>query len=122
LDAKTLIDGNEIFGQYKGALTEQYVLQQFKSIDDLAAFYWTPEEGIAKIDFLIQISGLVIPIEVKANENLKAKSLRSFRDKYKPKVSVRASMSDYREEPTMTNIPLYAIGQLNEIITELTGN
>lgn len=122
LDAKTLIDGNEIFGQYKGALTEQYVLQQFKSIEDLVAFYWTPEEGIAEIDFLIQISGLVIPIEVKANENLKAKSLRSFRDKYKPKVSVRTSMSDYRVEPTMTNIPLYAIGQLNEIITELTGN
>lgn len=122
LDAKTLIDGNEIFGQYKGALTEQYVLQQFKSIEDLVAFYWTPEEGIAEIDFLIQISGLVIPIEVKANENLKAKSLRSFRDKYKPKVSVRTSMSDYREEPTMTNIPLYAIGQLNEIIKELTGN
>lgn len=121
LDAKSLIEGNEIFGQYKGALTEQYVLQQLKSIEDLAAFYWTPEEGIAEIDFLIQISGLVIPIEVKANENLKAKSLRSFRDKYKPEVSVRTSMSDYREELTMTNIPLYAIGQLNEIVTELTG-
>jgi len=74
LDAKTLIDGNEIFGQYKGALTEQYVLQQFKSIDDIAAYYWTPDEGIAEIDFLIQISGYVIPVEVKAAENLKAKS------------------------------------------------
>jgi len=116
LDAKTLIDGNEIFGQYKGALTEQYVLQQFKSIDDIAAFYWTPDEGIAEIDFLIQISGNVIPVEVKAAENLKAKSLRSFRDKYHPKVSVRTSMSDYRVEPTMTNIPLYALGLINDLI------
>jgi len=116
LDAKTLIDGNEIFGQYKGALTEQYVLQQFKSIDDLSTYYWTPDEGIAEIDFLIQISGNVIPVEVKAAENLKAKSLRSFREKYHPKVSVRTSMSDYREELTMTNIPLYAVGLMNDLI------
>jgi len=116
LDAKTLIDGNEIFGQYKGALTEQYVLQQFKSIDDMATYYWTPNEGIAEIDFLIQISGCVIPVEVKAAENLKAKSLRSFRDKYNPSISVRTSMSDYREELTMTNIPLYAVGLINDLI------
>jgi len=116
LDARTLIDGNEIFGQYKGALTEQYVLQQFKSIDDVATYYWTPDEGIAEIDFLIQISGCVIPVEVKAAENLKAKSLRSFREKYHPRISVRTSMSDYREEPTMTNIPLYAVGLINDLI------
>jgi len=118
LDAKTLIDGNEIFGQYKGALTEQYVLQQFKSIDDVATYYWTPNEGIAEIDFLIQISGCVIPVEVKAAENLKAKSLRSFREKYHPGFSVRTSMSDYREELTMTNIPLYAVGLINDLIME----
>ena len=116
LDAKTLIDGNEIFGQYKGALTEQYVLQQFKSIDDMVTYYWTPNEGIAEIDFLIQISGCVIPVEVKAAENLKAKSLRSFQDKYHPSFSVRTSMSDYREELTMTNIPLYAVGLINDLI------
>lgn len=81
LDSKTLIDGNELFGQYKGALTEQFVLQQLKTIDDIATYYWTPDEGIAEIDFLIQLAGKVIPIEVKASENLKAKSLRSFRDK-----------------------------------------
>lgn len=72
--------------------------------------YWTPDEGIAEIDFLIQISGNVIPVEVKAAENLKTKSLRSFHEKYHPRVSVRTSMSDYREEPTMINMPLYAVG------------
>lgn len=118
LDAQTLIDGNEIFGQYKGALTEQFVLQQLKSIDDLATYYWTPDEGIAEIDFLIQLSGLVIPVEVKAAENLKAKSLRSFREKYNPKVSIRTSMSDYRDEQTMINIPLYSIGLIIELIAK----
>lgn len=117
LDAKTLLDGNEIFSQYKGALTEQYVLQQLKSIDNLSAYYWTPDEGIAEIDFLIQISRHVIPIEVKAEENLKAKSLKSFREKYNPEASIRTSMSDYREEATMTNLPLYAIGLINEWIS-----
>jgi len=118
LDAKTLIEGNEIFGQYKGALTEQYVLQQFKSIDTIATYYWTPDEGIAEIDFLIQLSGYVIPVEVKAAENLKAKSLRSFREKFHPKVSIRTSMSDFRAEPTLLNIPLYAVGLLNDLIGE----
>ncbi len=118
LDAKTLIDGNEIFGQYKGALTEQYVLQQLKSMDEIATYYWTPDEGIAEIDFLIQISGYLIPVEVKAAENLKAKSLRSFRDKYHPKISIRTSMSDYRKELTMTNIPLYSVGLINRLIEE----
>lgn len=117
LDAKTLLDGNEIFSQYKGALTEQYVLQQLKSIDNLSAYYWTPDEGIAEIDFLIQISGHVIPIEVKAEENLKAKSLKSFQEKYNPEASIRTSMSDYREEAAMTNLPLYAIGLINEWIS-----
>ena len=118
LDAKTLIDGNEIFGQYKGALTEQYVLQQLKSMDEIATCYWTPDQGIAEIDFLIQISGHLIPVEVKAAENLKAKSLGSFLDKYHPKISIRTSMSDYRKELTMTNIPLYSVGLINRLIEE----
>ena len=118
LDSKTLIDGNELFGQYRGALTEQYVLQQLKTIDEIATYYWTPDEGIAEIDFLIQLAGKVIPIEVKASENLKAKSLRSFRDKYHSPISIRTSLSDYRAEPTLINIPLYSVGLLNDLIGE----
>lgn len=109
LDAKTLIDGNLIFTQYKGALTEQYVLQQLLSHNDMKIHYWTPLTGIAELDFLIQFRGDVIPIEVKAEENLKAKSLKSFNDKYKPKLSIRTSMSNFREEEALTNLPLYAI-------------
>lgn len=116
LDAKTIIEGNSIFGQYKGALTEQYVLQQLKCSNKIEIYYWSSEQGIAEIDFLIQTKGKVIPIEVKAEENLKAKSLKSFRTKFHPEISLRTSMSDFRIEETLTNIPLYGINSLERII------
>lgn len=115
LDAKTIIEGNTIFGQYKGALTEQYVLQQLKCSTGIETYYWSAEQGIAEIDFLIQTGGKVIPIEVKAQENLKAKSLKSFRDKFHPELSIRTSMSDFRKEETLTNLPLYGISLINSL-------
>ncbi|MPL93337.1 hypothetical protein SDC9_39463 [bioreactor metagenome] len=115
LDAKTIIEGNTIFGQYKGALTEQYVLQQLKCSTGIEIYYWSSEQGIAEIDFLIQTGGKVLPIEVKAQENLKAKSLKSFRDKFHPELSLRTSMSDFREEETLTNLPLYGISLINSL-------
>ena len=115
LDAKTIIEGNTIFGQYKGALTEQYVLQQLKCSTGIEIYYWSSEQGIAEIDFLIQTGGKVIPVEVKAQENLKAKSLKSFRDKFHPELSLRTSMSDFREEETLTNLPLYGISLINSL-------
>ena len=115
LDAKTIIEGNTIFGQYKGALTEQYVLQQLKCSTGIEIYYWSSEQGIAEIDFLIQTGGKVIPIEVKAQENLKAKSLKSFRDKFHPELSLRTSMSDFRDEETLTNLPLYGISLINSL-------
>ena len=94
----------------------QYVLQQIKTIDNVAIYYWPPQAGIAEIDFLLQLSQNVIPVEVKASENLKAKSLRSFRDNYHLSILVRTSMSDYRVDEALMNIPLYAIGLLRELI------
>lgn len=115
LDAKTLIDGNAIFAQYKGALTEQYVLQQLLCNENIKIHYWTPTTGVAEVDFVIQLNDKVIPIEVKAEENLKAKSLKSFNDKYKPELSIRTSMSDFRAEENLTNLPLYAISELAKL-------
>jgi len=112
LDVRTLIEGNVIFEEFKGALTEQYVLQQLTAISDLAIYYWSAERSIAEIDFLIQYSGEVIPIEVKAEENLQAKSLKTFCQKYSPKTAIRTSMSDFRKEDWLTNLPLYAISEL----------
>jgi predicted AAA+ superfamily ATPase len=109
IDIKTLIDGNLIFQEFKGAMTEQYVLQQLKSCENLSVYYWSTEKSAAEIDFMVQHGENVIPIEVKAEENLQAKSLKSFYQHYKPAISIRTSMSDYRKDDWLTNLPLYAV-------------
>ncbi len=116
IDVQTLLAGNVIFEEFKGALTEQYVLQQLKPIPDLAIYYWSAERSTAEIDFLIQSSGKVIPVEVKSEENLQAKSLKTFCQKYTPVIAIRTSMSDFRKEDWMTNLPLYAISTINELV------
>ncbi len=115
IDPATLIEGNRIFTEFKGALTEQYVHQQLNSSDNYVIYYWTSEGATSEIDFLLQYDGLVVPVEVKAEENLQAKSLKSFCQKFNPELAVRTSMSDFRKESRLINIPLYAIGLLKEI-------
>ncbi|MCD4710314.1 MAG: ATP-binding protein [Bacteroidales bacterium] len=115
IDLRTLLEGNAIFQEFKGALTEQYVLQQLLTDPELAIFYWSADRSTAEIDFLVQYSGRVIPVEVKAEENLRAKSLRTFYQKYAPQTAIRTSISDYREESWMTNLPLYAIHVLTQL-------
>ena len=116
LDSKTILEGNDIFEEFKGSLTEQYVLCQIKECTELNAFYWSAEKGIAEIDFIVQIGRNNIPIEVKSSENLQAKSLKSFIDKYHTKTNIRTSMANYRKEEMLTNIPLYCIGNIEKII------
>ncbi len=112
IDVRTLIQGNVIFEEFKGALTEQFVLQQLTTIPDLVIYYWSAERSTAEIDFLVQHSGEVIPIEVKAEENLQAKSLKVFCQKYPTEMAIRTSMSDFRKEDWLTNLPLYAISEI----------
>lgn len=109
IDAKTLLDGNMIFNEFKGALTEQYVLQQLMCNHADLLFYWSSEGSTGEVDFLMQLRGDIIPIEVKAEENLQAKSLRSYVSNFNPSLAVRTSMSDYREEDWLVNVPLYMI-------------
>lgn len=109
LPPKVLLDGNTLFTDYKGALTEQYVLQQLKCIKDLSIYYWSAENSRGEIDFLLQYEAEVIPAEVKAEENLQSKSLRTFIDKHPQLHGVRFSMSNYREQDWITNYPLYAV-------------
>ena len=118
LDVKTLLDGNELFEEFKGALSEQYVLQQLVADKRVSLYYWSAEKSTAEIDFLIQYRDRVVPIEVKAEENLQAKSLRSFVQKYLPKIAIRSSMSDFREEEWLTNFPLYSVCELTTYIKD----
>ena len=116
LDASVIIDGNRIFTEFKGALTEQYVLQQMIAELGVEPYYYTTTNSTGKIDFMLQAPGSVIPVEVKAEENLRAKSLWAFCEKYHPKHAVRTSMSDFREQDWMTNIPLYNIDRIGEYL------
>jgi len=118
LEAKTLLNGDKIFTEFKGALTEQYVLQQFKCEKLLPVFYWSAETGTSEVDFIIQIDNRIIPVEVKASENLRAKSIKIYREKYSPKISIRLSMSNYRNEGWLINIPLYALPAFMEILSK----
>ena len=114
LDAKSILDGNAIFIEFKGALTEQYVLQQLVANTEYTPYYFTETKSEGKIDFLIQKGTNIVPIEVKAEENLKAKSLRVYCDKFKPQMAIRTSMSNYREQDWMVNVPLYILDKYLE--------
>ena len=107
LPVKTIFDGNRIFTEFKGALTEQYVLQQLISDMGIYPFYYSADNSRGEIDFIIQKDDRIIPLEVKAEENLQAKSLKAFTAKYGLK-GARISMSDYREQDSLTNYPLYS--------------
>ena len=116
INAKTILENDALFNNYNGAITEQYVLQELKTIDDIPIFYWANNRS--EIDFMIQYGSNVIPVEAKATINLQAKSLKSFRQKYSPAVSVRTSLADYEENNGLWNIPLYSISGIKKILPE----
>lgn len=109
LNPSVILRGSTIFSEFKGALTEQYVCQQLFPYFRKALYYWSASNSSGEVDFVLQYQNAIYPIEVKAEENLKAKSLKSFCDKYDLK-GIRTSMSDFREQDWMVNVPLYEIG------------
>lgn len=112
---RTLLDGNDLFTEFKGALTGQYVCQQLKTIEDLGVYYFTNDRGSCEVDFVIDTGEKVIPVEVKAEVNLKAKSLRVYKGKFNPEISVRTSMADYKKEDWLVNLPLYAVEEIDRV-------
>ncbi|MDR1649078.1 MAG: ATP-binding protein [Synergistaceae bacterium] len=107
-----LLDGSALFVEFKGALTEQYVLQQLKTISGIETYYWTNERNTSEVDFLLDTGNAVVPLEVKAEVNLQSKSLKAFAEKYHPALSIRASMSNYKRENWLLDLPLYGIGHI----------
>ena len=118
LSAKVLLEGSRIFEEFKGALTEQYVAEQLKS-SGRELYYYSTANSSGEIDFILQQDLYCIPIEVKAEENFRAKSLRAFYDKYKPEMAIRTSMSNYRKEEWLINIPLYMLVDYLERVKSL---
>ena len=109
LHQQVLLEKYDLFVEFKGALTEQYVCQQLKTIEDLGIYYYTNDRGSCEIDFIIDTGKQIIPVEVKAEINLKAKSLKTYQEKFTPKLSIRTAMTDFKKEETLINLPLYSI-------------
>lgn len=106
LAPEVVVKNDVLFNELKGTITEQFVLQQLIS-ESVFPFYWSPDHAKAEVDFVIQIKNQIIPIEAKAAENLKAKSLRVYSEKFKPETCIRTSMAVYKKQDWMQNIPLY---------------
>ena len=118
LNAKAIIEGNKIFEEFKGALTEQFVLQELILQKNLPIAYWSSESSQNEIDFVIQYNNQIIPIEVKSSVSLKAKSLSAYREKYKQEIAIRTSLADFEINQGLHNIPLYLVENLLNFIEE----
>lgn len=116
IDIKTLLEENKIFEEFKGAIAEQYVLQQLKTLNNLSIFYWSNETSRSEIDFILEVNSTVIPIEVKSSTNLKAKSLKNYIEKHEPAVAVRTSTADYKKTNNLYDIPLYLIEEIQDFV------
>ena len=107
LSAKVLLEGNRLFTEFKGSLTEQFVCQQLISELEIRPYYWSAKDGTAEVDFIFQADALVIPIEVKAEINLRAKSFKLYRDTYNPEIAFRFSLTDFVDHGSLKDVPLY---------------
>ena len=112
LTAESIIEGNDIFVQFKGALTEQYVLQQIIADTSYTPYYYGTENANFEQDFLIQKEKNIVPVEVKAETNLRSQSLKAYCDKFHPEEAIRFSTKKYVDQGWMKNIPLYAVCNL----------
>lgn len=116
LDAAVVVQGTGVFEEFKGALTEQYVLQTLRLTKNIALAYWATPKNTAEVDFLFSYRGAVIPVEVKAAVNLKAKSLAEYRAKYAPPFAIRTSLAGYGIQDGLFSIPLYLVERLHSLL------
>lgn len=110
-----ILEGSALFTHFKGAVVEQCVCQQLVGDCGLDPYYWSAAKSAAEVDYIAQMGEFVVPIEVKAEENLRAKSLASFCKNSGIEYDVRTFLSGFRRESWLTNVPLYAIGRLSQI-------
>ncbi len=112
LDVSTLPSDNALFEKFKGALAKQYVRQQPMASDKVVHGYWTYNSSTSEVDLIYDYGGEVYPVEVKAETNLCAKSLRFYSEKYHIEKLLRLSLSGSRDQGCVRNVPLYAAGML----------
>lgn len=117
LDIKTFFEhDNKIFGEFKGALTEQFALQELKANSNYPIFYWANDSGSAEVDFLLQYKNEAVPLEVKSGIQTKAKSLNVYIEKYNPNLAIKSSLKHYGKSGNLFSVPLYLLGDLGEYL------
>jgi predicted AAA+ superfamily ATPase len=112
LSAQAVIDPGRLFTEFRGSLTEQYAASELSAAFGAAPRYWTNSSGSAEVDFLVERDQDIVPVEVKAGLNLKSQSLRVYRQKFEPRLAVRASLAPYARRGTVVDLPLYALQTL----------
>ncbi len=115
LKPEIVLEGNSLFTNFKGALTEQFVLQELTA-NEIMTGYWTPDSGIAEVDFVLQGDRVACPLEVKAATNTKAKSLGVYMREYNPSIALKSSLKSYSDSGSVCSVPLYALGILTPSI------
>lgn len=117
VNIRAILEGDALFTEFKGALTEQFVCQELKTMEDMYIAYWANEAPAqAELDFILQIGSEIIPVEVKSTTDLRAKSLSVYRQKFNPNIEIRTSQADYKKTDNVFDIPLYALKNLKEIM------
>ena len=114
LEASTLLEGNRVFTEFKGALAEQFAQQELRAAGGFEPYWWAAENGTSEVDFVVESRVGPVPVEVKAERNLQAKSLRVYMDKFAPEAAVKASMAGYHRNGRLLSLPLYGVGRLRE--------
>lgn len=121
LDASVVLVGADVFGEFKGRLVENFVLQQFHAMGVDPVCYWANAHGEAEVDFLIQDRDAVLPVEVKSGLNVLAKSLKTYRQLYKPVLAIRTSLQNLRLDDGLLNVPLYLLAELPRLVRSARG-
>ena len=116
LSPDVILDGTKIFEEFKGALTEQYVLSELASKDFIRNIYYWTSEATAEVDFVFSDKTNIYPVEVKAGENLQARSLKVYRERYNPKLAIRTSLSNLRLDEGLLNVPLFTLFNLEKYL------
>ncbi len=116
------LQSRDIFTDFKGRFVENYVLEQLRTMNFDPICYWYNQSGEAEVDFLVQTDFDVVPIEVKSGTCLNAKSLKTFREKFQPKLAIRASLQNLRLDNGLLNIPLYLLSELPRFLEEIRGS
>lgn len=118
LDPIAITEGNRLFTEFKGALTENFILSSILTQFESTPCYWKSGNE-AEVDFIVQVRNDIVPIEVKSDENVRSKSLSVYREKHNPPISIRFSLRNLKKEEGLINVPLFMVDYLKDMLTRM---